>query len=129
MPDNSHGPPKEDRPPENGKPIDSLSSHHATPTSNDDTAIARQLRVRRAASQRLPVLDSRRADPWHYEPPGVRGYEAAARHLLGHSLTPAPNRAALEVMRRCGGENRQLAAFIAERYRDADDYELCGGGR
>jgi hypothetical protein len=116
MPNNSHGPPKEDRPPENGKPIDSLSSRHTTRTSTDDTATARQLRTRRAASQRLPVLESGRSDPWWYEPLGVRGYGAAARHLLGHGLTPAPNRAALEAMRRCGGENRQLAAFIAERW-------------
>jgi len=116
MPDNSHGPPKEDRPPENGKPIDSLSSHHATPTSNDDTAIARQLRTRRAASQRLPVLDSRRADPWHYEPPRVRGYEQAALHLLGHGLTPAPNSAALRELRKAGGEKRDAADLIAERW-------------
>jgi hypothetical protein len=101
-------------------PADARHHHHHQITGHhpgrfDDTAIARQLRNRRAASQRLPVLDSRRADPWHYEPPST-GYEAAARHLLGHGLTPAPNRAALEVMRRCGGENRQLAAFIAERW-------------
>lgn len=54
--------------------------------------------------------------PWRYEPPGARGYEDAAHHLLGHGLTPAPNRAGLEAMWRRGGHSRRAAEFIAERW-------------
>ena len=109
-----NGPPKEDRPPENRKPINSLCSHHATPTGNDGTAVARRLRQRRCASRRLPVLESSNSDPWHYQPPGARGYEEAALHLLGNGLTPAPNRDGLTAMWRAGGESRETADLIAE---------------
>jgi hypothetical protein len=74
------------------------------------------LHRRRAASRRLPVLDSSRSDPWHYEPPRVRGYEEAARHLLGHGLTPAPNSAALRELWKAGGESRAAAEAIADRW-------------
>ncbi|WP_375488022.1 hypothetical protein [uncultured Mycobacterium sp.] len=79
----------------------------------------RQLRARRAASWRLPVLDSGRSDPWHYLPPGVRGYPDAATHLLDHGLTPAPNREGLQVLWRRGGHSRRAAQFIAERWEAA----------
>jgi hypothetical protein len=75
-----------------------------------------RLHRRRAASRRLPVLDSSRSDPWHYEPPRVRGYEEAARHLLGHGLTPAPNSAALRELWKAGGESRAAAEAIADRW-------------
>lgn len=80
----------------------------------EPTAILGQLRARRAASQRLPILDhSGRADPWFYGPP-TRGYELAARHLLDHGLTPAPNVPAMRVMWRHGGDQQRLAMRIAE---------------
>jgi hypothetical protein len=121
MPGNDLGPPeKEDRPPENRKPTNSLSGHHATPTSDDftpqtvETAGNAGWRRRREASWRLPVLDSERSDPWYYEPPGVIGYEAAAVHLLSQGLTPALNLPALQAMWKAGGKSRRVAQVIAE---------------
>jgi hypothetical protein len=115
-PHTGNGPPKEDRPPENRKPINSLCSHHATPTGNDGTAVARRLRLRRAASYRLPVLESARSDPWHYDASGIGGYEAATAHLLEVGLTPAPDLDGLRVMRRRGGRHRRTAETITERW-------------
>lgn len=108
----------EERPPKG--PINSLSGHHTTkPNSVSRTTSltdsGTQCRMRRAASWRLPVLDSRRADPWWYEPPSA-GYEAAAHHLLGHGLTPAPNVTALRGMWNCGGAGRAAAEIVAERW-------------
>jgi hypothetical protein len=77
--------------------------------------VPRQLRRRRAASRRLPVLESGNADPWHYEPP-TAGYEAAAAHLLGCGLLPAPNREGLRLMWSRGSHSRQAAELIAERW-------------
>jgi hypothetical protein len=78
---------------------------------------AHGLRLRRAASWRLPVLDhSGRSDPWWYPEPGIRGYEQAAHHLLGHGLLPAPNLPALRTMYRCGGYQRRVAEVIAEAW-------------
>jgi hypothetical protein len=71
------------------------------------------LRCRRAASRRLAILDSNRSDPWWYEPPGERGYEDAAVHLLSLGLLPAPNIAALRAMRRRGGDAQRVADIIA----------------
>jgi hypothetical protein len=68
------------------------------------------LRRRRAAADRLPPLASRR-EPWTYPPPGQRGYEAAALHLLERGLLPAPNCEGLEAM-----HDRQAAQHIAERW-------------
>lgn len=115
MPPKGNGPPKEDRPPENRKPINSLCSHHATPTRNDNTGSARQARRRRAASWRLPELASSRSDPWHYEPPAA-SYEAAAAHLLELGLTPAPNLPALRAMWKTRGEGQRAAWAICERW-------------
>jgi hypothetical protein len=83
----------------------------------ESSAYVRQLRARRLASWRLPVLEScgRRSDPWWCPEPGERGYEDAARHLLDHGLTPAPNRLALQAMWRAGGESRRVAQVIAQR--------------
>lgn len=79
--------------------------------------VPEQLRARRAASWRLPVQDSsRRADPWWYEPPGDRGYEEAAAHLLALGLTPAPNTAALRAMWKAGGQTRHAASIIVEAW-------------
>lgn len=111
MTDRENGPPKEDRAPRG--PIRSRGSA-TTPTTNHPTAYLVQLKRRREASRRLPVLDSGRSDPWHYDDgPALRGYEAAARHLLGHGLMPAPNCVALQSMWRCGGVSRRVAEVIA----------------
>jgi hypothetical protein len=67
------------------------------------------LRRRRAACRGA-------SDPWSYPPPGPRGYPAAAQHLLGCGLTPAPNLAALREMWRSGGEQRAAADLIADRW-------------
>ncbi|MCV7100917.1 MULTISPECIES: hypothetical protein [Mycobacterium] len=90
--------PKEDRPPEYQKPIDSRSSHHATPTSPDHTALrsgyavcrsvradhkagrddnhARPLLIdglqakqrRRTAAVRLPGGDPDHPGAWYHRP-------------------------------------------------------------
>lgn len=82
---------------------------------------AGQLRRRRAASWRLPVLASGRADPWHYPPPettdrNVAGYRAAARHLLGLGLLPYPFLPELRVLWRRGGDDQRLVREVAERW-------------
>lgn len=69
------------------------------------------LRRRRAASYRLPPLASGRRDPWFYDPPGQRGYEAAALHLLEHGLMPAANREGLQTM-----HDRQAAQLITDAW-------------
>ncbi|HSS23158.1 MAG TPA: hypothetical protein VLL82_01815 [Mycobacterium sp.] len=62
------------------------------------------------------MLETGRADPWYYAPPGERGYPEAARHLLGHGLLPAPNRDGLRVMWNRGEHARQAAELIADRW-------------
>ncbi|MEB4208768.1 hypothetical protein [Mycobacterium sp. 94-17] len=61
-------------------------------------------------------LANGRSDPWHYEPPGERGYEDAAMHLWEHALLPAPNREGLRVMYRQGGASRKAALAIARAW-------------
>jgi hypothetical protein len=78
-------------------------------------SITAQLRRRRAASRRLPVIDSGHSDPWRYEPTAA-GYPQAAQHLLEHGLTPAPDSDGLRMMRRAGSEHRRAAQVIAERW-------------
>lgn len=74
---------------------------------------AARLRCRRAASWRLPVLESGHADPWRYPAPGERGYPEAAEHLLTHGFTPAQNVPALKMMWQAGGPHRRNAEIIA----------------
>jgi hypothetical protein len=78
--------------------------------------IGDQLRRRRGASYRLPVLDSCHSNPWWCELPSERGYAQAAEHLLNCGLTPAPNLAALRSMWKAGGASRRAAQVIAERW-------------
>ena len=74
--------------------------------------LSRQLRVRRAASWRLPG-----GDPWgHREPVGERGYPQAALHLLMAGLIPAPNWPALKSMWKSSSESRRAAQIVAERW-------------
>jgi hypothetical protein len=87
-----------------------------TPLADREPTVSpRQLRRRRAASWRSPILESGHADPWHYEPL-TAGYESAAAHLLGFGLLPAPNHEGLRLMWHRGGHTRQAAELIAERW-------------
>lgn len=100
---------------------DAAEPHHKTGTfqsqqpapaySTTRRQCADALGRRRAASYRLPVLESGRSDPWWCEPPGPRGYEQAALHLLERGLLPAANREGLQVMR-----DRQAAQRIAQAW-------------
>lgn len=107
------GPPKEPPGREN-RPAGNGAASITTAATADSTSPARQLRHRREASRRLPVLQCGRSDPWHAERPHPAGYEAAAPHLLGHGLLPAPNREGLRAMWRRGGHARQAAQYITE---------------
>lgn len=82
-----------------------------TANTQESTTPVRRLCARRAASQRLEG-----GDPWSYPPPGERGYQAAALHLLEVGLLPAADREGLRLMYRRGGSCRQAAEFIAERW-------------
>jgi hypothetical protein len=79
----------------------------------ESTAYVCQIRARQAAARRLPILESGRSDPWHYEP-SEAGYEPAAQHLLELGLPPAPNSEALQAMRRRGGHSLRAAEIITE---------------
>jgi hypothetical protein len=117
MTDKTNGPPKEDRPPEIRKPINSFCGTPTSPTAGIDlTGSVRQARRRRVTSWRLPVLECRLSDPWFYPEPGDRGYAAAAHHLLELGLTPAPNLDGLRLMWRRSGRSRQAAGLIAQRW-------------
>jgi hypothetical protein len=72
------------------------------------------LRRRRAAADDMRPLPSGRRDPWWYPPPGARGYEQAALHLLEHGLMPAANLAGLKAM-----SDRHAAEQIAQAWRVA----------
>jgi hypothetical protein len=90
------------------------------------TAIAVQLRRRRASSYRLPPFgECSCRDPWtcrHYDaPPGslartTDGYCAAAQHLIDLGLVPAPDLGAMRLMWRRDAEQRRLARYIASRW-------------
>ena len=113
------GPPRDDEGRAPTDPADVKVDNHTNAT--DATAIAVQLRRRRAASYRLPVLDSGRSDPWHYDPPEpsertAEGYYATAQHLLAAGLLPAPNVPAMRVMWRRDVEQRELARLIADHW-------------
>jgi hypothetical protein len=112
------GPPGRERPgaSHDAEPNQTTVSRHHHRQSNltaqpGETPGNGLVRRRREASYRLPVLESGRSDPWWYEPPGPRGYEQAAQHLLERGLLPAPNREGLQVMR-----DRQAAQHIAQAW-------------
>jgi hypothetical protein len=102
-------------PPERKRPAPTDRPFRNYTNAEYSTHLYTALRRRQAASRRLTV-QAMRSDPWYYEPPGVSGYEEAARHLLGHGLTPAPNSAALREMRKAGNESRSAAEVIIERW-------------
>lgn len=74
------------------------------------------LRRRRAAANLLPPSACGRRDPWWYEPPGERGYEQAAFHLLDRGLLPAADCDGLRGMHRSGGASRKAALSIAQAW-------------
>ncbi|WP_131805950.1 hypothetical protein [Mycobacterium alsense] len=71
---------------------------------------------RRAAANRTAPLANGRRDPWHWPPPGTRGYLQAALHLLDSGLLPTPNREGLRLMHHQGGEARKAALHIAQAW-------------
>ena len=101
-------------PPERERPRD---RQEAGPDQRSETfqqsvyCYAAGLRRRRAAANELPPLACGRRDPWWYQPPGPRGYEQAALHLLERGLLPAADREGLQVMR-----DRQAAEHIAQAW-------------
>lgn len=98
-------------PDERKRPVPSDRPSPDITECTDSTSYVQGLRRRRAASCRLPG-----GDPWRYGPPTSSGYPAAAAHLIGLGLTPAPHRQALEAMRRRGGRSLRAAKLIAERW-------------
>lgn len=112
------GPPKkvEGRTPNHrGRPsTNAISDHHDADKTEPSNTVAcpgpihAQLRARREASYR--------SDPWLYEPPGARGYEDAAMHLLEQGLLPAAHREGLQMMWKRGGACRQAAELIADAW-------------
>jgi hypothetical protein len=95
-------------------------NHHEADTAQASSAVGQALfdalRRRRAAADDMRPLASGRRDPWWYEPPGARGYQDAAMHLLEHGLLPAPDREGLKLMRGRGGSCRQAAERIAKAW-------------
>lgn len=89
-----------------------------TTTITPTTDITADLRRRRDASRRLPILESGRADPWFYAPPAaedenLQGVIAAAQHLLAHDLQPLISPDMCRMLWRCG--YRDLAERLARR--------------
>lgn len=106
-----NGPPEREEPgPHPGTGSNHKALADTTTNTGNGTAMLRHCVARRSASRRLPG-----GDPWRYDPP-TRGYEEAAAHLLGHGLTPAPDRVGLHRMWKCGGHQRIDAETIAERW-------------
>jgi hypothetical protein len=119
-----NGPPKREEPsptPETGPNHKALADTRTN--TRNPTAIARQLRARRAATFRVERLSCGvHADPWVCRcglPDPASGYESAAVHLLELGLTPAMNHEGLRSMWRCGGQQRQAAELIAQRWEAA----------
>lgn len=115
MTDHKIGPPMKFKKPSPAPPgLDLSTGTNGQQTANirNDTGIAREMRLRRAASRRLPG-----GDPWgRHEPIGERGYPEAVAHLLEVGLLPAVDREGLGVMWKRGGSSRQTAEFIADAW-------------
>jgi hypothetical protein len=99
------------RPPATDTFLKAHTTSHHTSGAQSFYRYAQGLRRRRAAANQLPPLVSGRRDPWHNPPPGPRGYEDAAQHLLEHGLMPAPNRRGLKAMRDRHAANRIAKAW------------------
>ncbi|MED5812934.1 hypothetical protein VST63_11235 [Mycolicibacterium sp. 050232] len=89
-----HGPPEYD----DGAPIASQDAAHIINTDQPPQPAD------------SPQRSSGEDGPW------ISGYEAAARHLLGKGLTPAPDALGLAAMRRQGGRAAAAARVIAARW-------------
>jgi hypothetical protein len=106
------------RPTEGGGDPATGTANHTTTTGNHHEAdnYNLNLRIRRRASWRMPVLHCGRSDPWWWTESDERGFDSAAAHLLELGLTPAPHRDGLRSMRRRGGRSRQNAELITQRW-------------
>jgi hypothetical protein len=104
------------------------SSHR--PPSHPDAAdsatcsggVASDLRRRREASYRLPVLECGRSDPWYYDEPELSenqldAWEAAAAHLLEQGMVPLVPADPLRELWQRRGSSRALAELLHRRYR------------
>jgi hypothetical protein len=94
-------------------------------TDLDTSDVVRQLRVRRAASQRLVPLECGCSDPWPCrctEPPisdhALDGWRDAALTLLGSELIPLVPLEVRRALYRRGGPDRVLAELL---------HQACGG--
>jgi hypothetical protein len=114
-----NGPPKRESRPAGNEAASTTAADDFDHSLTSDLCASQIGRRRRAASRRLPILDSGHADPWRYPEPGVRGYAEAAQHLLSLGLTPTPNVPALQAMSRADGESRRVAQLISERWERA----------
>jgi hypothetical protein len=104
-----------------GVPARATSTTTPLPT-NHNAASGHALRRRRAAAERLPILDCGFADPWSArcrrgDSPTVAevdGYAAAVRLLDGLGLTPAPLLPELRALWRQG--DRAAVASVTTRW-------------
>ena len=80
------------------------------------------LRRRRAASYRLPVLESGRRDPWYYDHPGqpsekmVTAYRDAVLFVFDAGMTPAAFVPEMRALWRRGGDDQRLVRDICEHW-------------
>jgi hypothetical protein len=115
-----HGPPINGGGPDatNARAEQRISSHTTT-----DEYIG-GLRRRRSASDRLPVLDSGRADPWrpwrddHAQPCDrmLDAYRDAVLTLSAAGMTPAPFLPEMQRLWRRGGADGDLVRAVASRW-------------
>lgn len=87
--------------------VDGSSIHQGSGDSSECSHVSRQLRRRRAAAQRLPVLTSGHADPWQparAAPSEVQIHAAAAALVLldSHGTPGLLDRATCRAMHRGG---------------------------
>jgi hypothetical protein len=91
------------------------------PHDNAGRQILHDLKRRRAAARRIPLLNcGRHSDPWtcrcHDGPPSVKMTDAAreaGEYLLSHGLTPLLDFKSLGELYRRGGDDREAAVRLA----------------
>lgn len=109
-----------------GEHLEGYDTNQTTTANHHEagsTLYSSALRGRRDASRRSEPLACGCRDPWTCmcfdgEPTekAVDGYAAAVDHLNSCGLAAAPNIAAMRVMWRRGGDDRQLVRDIASRW-------------
>lgn len=82
-------------PPEKEEPAPTPGSRPSSHLTNsaESTCCVAALKRRRAASQRLPILDSGRADPWHHDSVPLTAHQVDAWQRTVAHLTAAGFRA------------------------------------